>query len=117
MHEFLPLSEVDQTFPLLLKRELVRLQWDKDFGADICPFFSKKRQTGLFGEHLPECSSLAHWCEVQGGSRVWSCGSWERAFVCLQLPGMGGDVKIACVWLYGIMSLKDFHDPVVQKAL
>lgn len=40
-------------------------------------FFSKKWQTGLFGEPLPECSSLARWCKVQGGSRVWS--SWASA--------------------------------------
>lgn len=34
--------------------------------------------------------------------------------VWLQPPGMEGDVKIHCVWVYGIISFKDFHDPVVQ---
>ena len=37
-----------------------------------------------------------------------------RVFVvCLEPLGMEEDVRIDCVWIYGVISFKDFHDLMV----
>lgn len=54
-----------------------------------------------------------------GGSGWEQCGvvgAGRVLVVCPQPPGMGEDVRIHCVWVYGIISFKDFHDSVVQEA-
>lgn len=33
--------------------------------------------------------------------------------VCLQHPGMGEDVKIDCIWIYGVISFENFCDLMV----
>lgn len=61
------------------------------------------------------CPSVLAWLAGARFRVGAECGVAGRVpVVCLQPPGMGEDVRIGCVWVYGIISFKDFHDPVVQ---
>lgn len=85
--------------------------------------FSENQQNqDCFGEHLSVCPSLTahgHLCDQGGevqGCKQSVCGIMLAGcvfVVCLEPLGMGEDVRIDRVWIYGVIFFKDFHDLMV----
>lgn len=79
-----------------------------------CFFFSKRGKQDLFGEHWPECSAWFIGGRLRVGTECGVVFAGRAAVVCLHPPGLGEDVSTPCARVYGIISFKDLHDPVVQ---